>query len=320
MTAPKSIRCIMALLLALFIAPAGAQSAAYPSKPIEMVIWASPGGGSDIFVRSLIRVLEPLTGATFVPVNKSGGGGAVGMAYTSSKPADGYTLLAVTTNYVITPTLGKSPKGPKDFDPIARLALETSCLAVKADSPWKNFDDFVKHAKEKGSTSIGIFGIGTQDHVGGSSLAKEAGIKVRWVPFEGGGDGNAALLGGHIDAMINNPSELTEQLASGQMRLLGVFSEERWPFNPDVPSFKEQGFNTTIWQWRGLVAPKGTPVEVLDYLDDVVQKAVETADFSAYLTDNELLGAFQDREAFKAFVDDQLAMYEIQLKELGLKK
>lgn len=324
MTAKKSIRCIMALFLALLIAPIGApvtaQAADYPSKPIEWVIWASPGGGADIFTRSLIRVFEPLTGATFVPVNKSGGGGAVGMAYTASKPADGYTLLSVTTNYVITPTLGKSPKGPKDFEPIARLAMETSCLAVKADSPWQTFEDFVKYAKEKGSTSIGIFGIGTQDHVGGSVLAKAADIKVRWVPFEGGGDGNAALLGGHIDAMINNPSELAEQLASGQMRLLGVFSDERWPFNPDVPSFKEQGYDAVIWQWRGIVAPKGTPETVLDYLDDICQKAIETEAFAAYLKDNELLAAFLDKDGFKKFIDEQLELYETQLTELGLKK
>lgn len=322
MTMRKTIRCFLVLVLALAIAPAvhAADKPKYPTKPIEWVIWSSPGGGADIFTRSLIRVFEPIIGGTFVPVNKSGGGGAVGMAYASSKPADGYTLLSVTTNFVITPTIGKSPKGPKDFDPIARLAMETSCLAVKADSPWKSFADFVKYGKEKGSVSIGIFGVGTQDHVGGSRLAKLAGIKVRWVPFEGGGDGNAALLGGHIDAMINNPSELTEQLQAKQMRLLGVFSDQRWPFNPDVPSFKEQGYDSVIWQWRGIVAPKGIPEYILDYLDDVCQKAIETEGFKAYLKDNELQAAFLDKDQFKAFIADQLKLYQTELDSLGLIK
>lgn len=312
------MRC-MALALALALTPVSSW-AAFPEKPIEFVIWASPGGGSDIFVRSMIRIFEPIIKQTFVPVNKTGGGGAVGMAYTASKPADGYTILAVTTNYVLTPTLGKSPKGPADFEAIARVAMETSCVAVKADAPYKTFADFVEYGKKKGNVTVGIFGVGTQDHVAGAQLAKLAGLKVRFVPFEGGSDGNAALLGGHIDAMINNPTELTEQLASGQMRLLGVFSDERWPFNPDVPSFKEQGYNAVVWQWRGIVAPKGIPANVREVLGNMVKQAMDGEDFQKYLKDNQLLAAYQDGPAFDAFVAEQLEFYKKQLAELGMLK
>jgi tripartite-type tricarboxylate transporter receptor subunit TctC len=316
----KKLRCFPALFLILALMPLNAQAAPYPEKPIEWVIWSSPGGGADLFTRSMIRILEPIIKQTFVPVNKSGGGGAVGMAYASSRPADGYTLLSVTTNFVITPTMGKSPKGPPDFDPIARVAMETTSLAVKADAPWKNFDEFVKAAKDKGSTTIGIFGVGTQDHVAGSRLAQLAGIKVRWVPFEGGADGNAALLGGHIDAMINNPSELAEQVATRQMRMLGVFSEGTWPFAPEVKSFKQQGYDVVMWQWRGIVAPKGVPPAVLDRLGEVVKQGIETEGFKKYLTENELLAAYMDRHQFKTFVDEQLAIYQKALTDLGMAK
>ena len=319
MTTKKSV-WILASIVALLLSSFTPCKAAYPEKPIEFVIWASPGGGSDIFVRSMIRIFEPIIKQTFVPINKSGGGGAVGMAYTASKAPDGYTILAVTTNYVLTPTLGKSPKGPADFDPIARVAMETSCLAVKADAPYKDFKEFVEFAKKKGSATVGIFGVGTQDHVAGAELARRADIKVRFVPFEGGSDGNAALLGGHIDAMINNPTELTEQLASKQMRLLGVFSDQRWPFNPDVPSFKEQGYDAVVWQWRGIVAPKGTPQAVRDTLENMVKTALATEAFQTYLKDNQLLAAYLDDAGFDAFIKEQEAFYKIRLGELGMLK
>ena len=319
----RKTRLAAFLVLAFFAALLSgteAAFAAYPEKPIEWVIWASPGGGSDIFVRNMARLMEPYVSQPFVPVNKSGGGGAVGMAYTASKPADGHTILAVTTNFVLTPALGRSPKGPADFDMIARVAVETNVGAVSTDAPYKTWEEFVAYAKQKGGVSWGTFGVGTSDHVASAKLSKLSGIKSRFVPFEGGADSLASLMGGHIDVLTNNPSELTEQIAAGQVRLLGSFSADRWKAFPDVPTFKELGFDVVVPTWRGVVAPKGTPKEALDYLSSAIEKVVAQEGFQKYLAENQLEAAYLNSTDFALFVAEQDLFYKNELKELGLVK
>ncbi|GHS98477.1 ABC transporter substrate-binding protein [Synergistales bacterium] len=311
-------------VLALFVSVVSllfgveAALAAYPDKPIEWVIWSSPGGGADIFVRSMARILEPLIPQPFVPVNKSGGGGAVGMAYAASKAADGYTILAVTPNFVLTPALGRSPKGPADFDAIARVAVETNVVAVSSKAPYKTWAELVDYAKKNGGVSWGSFGVGTSDHVASAKLAKLAGITARFVPFEGGGDSLASLLGGHIDVLTNNPSELAEQIEAGEVVLLGSFSEERWKPYPTVPSFRELGYDVVVPTWRGVVAPKGTPKEAIDYLASAIEKAIGEKSFQDYLTNNGLEPAFQNGTDFGLFVAEQDAFYKQELASLGL--
>jgi tripartite-type tricarboxylate transporter receptor subunit TctC len=305
-------------LTVLFGTAFSAAEAAYPEKPIEWVIWSSPGGGADIFVRNMARILEPFVPQPFVPVNKSGGGGAVGMAYTASKAADGYTILAVTPNFVLTPALGRSPKGPADFDTVARVAVETNVVAASVKAPFKTWEEFVDYAKQKGGVSWGTFGVGTSDHVASAKLSKLAGINSRFVPFEGGGDSLASLMGGHIDVLTNNPSELAEQVAAGEIRILGSFSEERWKPYPDVPSFKELGYDVVVLTWRGVVAPKGTPKEAIDVLSNAIQKAMTEKTFLDYLADNGLEPAYQNGADFALFVAEQDSFYKQELADLGL--
>jgi tripartite-type tricarboxylate transporter receptor subunit TctC len=314
----KTLVVTVFVLTILFGAVLGTAEAAYPEKPIEWVIWSSPGGGADIFVRNMARILEPFVPQPFVPVNKSGGGGAVGMAYTASKAPDGYTILAVTPNFVLTPALGRSPKGPSDFDAIARVAVETNVVAVSAKAPYKTWEEFVAYAKQKGGVSWGTFGVGTSDHVASAKLSKLAGINSRFVPFEGGGDSLASLMGRHIDVLTNNPSELAEQVAAGEVRLLGSFSNKRWKPYPDIPSFKELGYDVVVLTWRGVVAPKGTPKEAIDFLSNAIQKAMAEKTFLDYLADNGLEPAYQNGTDFALFVAEQDRFYKQELANLGL--
>lgn len=292
----------------------------YPTKPVEFVIWASPGGGSDIFVRNLAKAAEPYMPQPFVPINKPGGGGATGMAYTATKPADGYTLLAVTTNLVLTPALGNVEYTYEDFDPIARIGLDATVIVSKADGPIQSIDDLIMYAKDKGNINWGTFGVGTSDHVASAKFAKMAGINASYVPFEGGGDAIAALMGGHVDVISDNPSEVADQVTAGILKIIGVFSENRWDAFPDVPTLKETGFDINVETWRGVVAPKGTPPEIISYLDEVLQKAMEDEAFLKYLSDNMVKPAYMSSDEFRKFIEEQDIFYRQELKDLGLVK
>jgi tripartite-type tricarboxylate transporter receptor subunit TctC len=203
---------------------------------------------------------------------------------------------------------------------IAQVAVETNAVAVSTKAPYKTWEELVAYAKEKGGISWGTFGVGTSDHVASAKLSKLAGINSRFVPFEGGGDSLASLMGRHIDVLTNNPSELSEQIAAGEVRLLGSFSEERWKPYPDVPTFKELGYDVVVLTWRGVVAPKGTPKEAIDYLSEAIKKAASDKSFQDYLANSGLEAAYMNGTDFAAFVAQEDAFYKKELEELGLSK
>lgn len=291
----------------------------YPTKNIEMVAWASPGGGSDFMCRTFAKSTVGILPQTMYVVNKKGGGGAVGMAYVQSKPADGYTLLGVTNNLVYTPLSKRDFKyNYKDFEPIIMWGFDPKCIAVATKSPYKTIEDLVNAAKgQPGKIKIGTFGPGTDDHITGYLLGREAGAKVGFVPFDSGGEILAALLGGHIAAQITEVIEVKSQMDAGKVSILAVATEQRLADLPDVPTMQEKGWNVVVPKFRGLVVKKGTPDEIVDYLISSSLKAIQTPIFKNYLKQSLIEPYFLVGEGFGELIKLQMDQTEPVLRELG---
>lgn len=272
------IRIAGALSLALGGAVAQAQ-AAYPSQPIKVIVPFPPGGGTDVVTRLLVDKMRESTGWTFVVDNKAGAGGNIGLdAVAKSKP-DGYTIgMGQTANLAINPTLyAKMPyDATKDLVPIALVAGQPVVLVVKATSRFTSMGDLVAAAKEKpGTLMMASAGNGTVGHLTGEVFAKQSGIKINHVPYKGAGPAATDLLGGQVDFYFATPQTVVSFVKAGKLRALAVSSAKRLPVLPDVPTVAEsgrKGFETS--DWKLLVAPAGTPAEIVKRLNAEVEKAM----------------------------------------------
>ncbi len=291
----------------------------YPTKNIEMVAWASPGGGSDRMCRTFAKSTEGILPQTMYVINKKGGSGAVGMTYVQGKPADGYTLLGVTNNLVFTPlTRPEFKYNYKDFEPIIMWGFDAKSINVTTQSPYKTIEDLVKAAKDNpGKIKIGIYGTGTDDHILVYLLGKEAGVKFGFVPFEGGGEQVAALLGGHTDAQVSEVQEIKAQVDAGKIRILAFATEQRLKGLPDIPTLPEKGWNVVVPKFRGLVVKKGTPDEIVSYLISRSLKAIQTPVFDNYLKRSMIEPYFLVGEGFGELIREQAETFGGVLKTLG---
>jgi putative tricarboxylic transport membrane protein len=312
------------IAIALGVAPAvGAGAAGFPEKPIQLIVHASAGGGSDIFARTLAAAndKEKFFPQPIVVENKPGGSGAIAFSYVAGKKGDPYFLLTAVTSFITTPLVRKAPYGLKDFTPIANFAFDEYMLMVKADSKFKSMKDVVDFAKANPKKlTVGGTQLGSSDSVCSYLIEKAAGVQLNYVVFNSGGEVNAALLGGHIDLAVSNPGEALELAKANKIRNLGVFSEKRLTGSPDVPTMKEQGLDALYVQNRGLVAPGGLPADASKALEAGLKKYSESATFKKYVDDNMLSTAWMGGPAFGAWLEKEHDRYQTILKDMGLLK
>lgn len=294
--------------------------AGYPEKPVEVVAWASPGGGSDLMCRTFTRALEAIGfPQPLYVVNKPGGAGAVGMSYVQGKPADGYTILGVTNNLVFIPLTTPGFKYSfRDFEPIIMFGFDPKYIVVAANSRFRTIEDLVNYAKAHPyKVNVGTFGPGSDDHIVGMLLAQAADVEFNFIPFDSGGEILAALLGGHIDAQVAELGEVKGQLDAGAVRVLAVATAERVKALPDVPTLREKGWAVAIPKFRGFVVKKGTPAEIVQILIDWAVKAVQSEVFQAYLQAQLLEPALVVGLDFAAILEDYEAAVKAVLEALS---
>lgn len=261
---------------------------AYPTQPVKVIVPFPPGGGTDVVTRLLADKIRAATGWTLVVDNKAGAGGNIGMdAVAKSKP-DGYTVgMGQTANLAINPSLyAKMPyEAAKDLVPVALVAGQPVVLVVNASSRFKTLADLVAAAKERPSTlTMASAGNGTVGHLAGEMFAKLAGIKVSHIPYRGAGPAATDLLGGQVDFYFATPQTVVSFVKSGRLRALAVSSAKRVPVLPDVPTVAESGYKGfEASDWKLLVAPAGTPPEVVKRLNAEVEKAMSKPETLAQL-------------------------------------
>jgi tripartite-type tricarboxylate transporter receptor subunit TctC len=259
---------------------------AYPSRAVTMVVPFPPGGVADIVGRPLAAMMEKTLKHPVVVTNRTGAGGALGMREVARATPDGYTILMGLSSISIFPVSerinGKQPAYElKDFAPIALVTADPTVLVVRADSPYKNVKEFVAAAKAKpGKINYSSSGVYGTLHVAMEIFANAAGIQLFHVPYGGGGPAVTALLGGQVEASAQGPAAAIGQIRAGKMRALAGWGNERLKLLPELPTFKELGYDDVeFYIWSGVFAPAATPAPVVGKLREAVKAAATSEDF-----------------------------------------
>ncbi|CEP67005.1 Bordetella uptake gene [Moorella glycerini] len=293
----------------------------YPNKPITMVVWTSPGSPVDVTGRQLAKIGEKYFKQSIPVINKTGGSGAVAMAYVQSQPADGYTLLMTTSSMVTSMAGGEVEFTPDDFDYIIRVAKDPYVIAVRTESPFKTLKDLVDYAK-KNPGKIQMAGglTGGAQHVSNILLQKAAGIELTWVPFEGQADAVAACLGGHADAVQGNSNNIKPQVEAGKLRVIGVSGDKRLDDFPDAPTYKELGYDREDYLWRGVMLKGGTPSEIIAKLRATFKQIYEDPEFQTYLKNTNQIPGYVEPAQMKDLIKKEVEETRSTLIELGVIK
>src|SRR6185436_12116574 len=279
----SSMKQIRKVLSALLLAPAMAL-AAYPDKPISMIVSYSPGGGTDLVARAVAPYIEKYLGnnAKVVIQNRPGGGGAIGFAAVANAAPDGYTIGFINTPNVMTiPIEREAGYTIEKFDTLGNIVDDPGNFSVHSDSPVKSLKDLAAAAKARpGEITYGTTGVGSDDHLAGLLFSKIAGVKLNHIPMKGAADVKTGVVGRQIDVAAMNIGEAMQAVAGGaQMRQLGVMAAKRSSVAPNVPTFAEQGFNVEMSSLRGIAAPKGLPPAIKQQLVTAIERAAHDPEF-----------------------------------------
>jgi len=311
-------------LFFLFFFPYESQAQKFLTKPIEFVVHAAPGGGSDIMARMMQSIIEKekITTHTIAVVNRPGGAGAIAFAYLAGKKGDPHYWLTATTSFLMTPLQGKSKHNYKDFTALTNLAFDDFFIVVRIDSPYMTLKDLVEASKKRpGELKVGGTYAPGVDAIVAYLIEKETGAKFNYIPFKSGGEVMVALLGGHVELASANPGEALAQVEAKKVRVLGVTSERRMELAPDVPTLKEQGINVVFQQFRSIAAPKDIPQEAVKYYEDLFQKLADSKTWKEkYIKENMLTGDYKtNAETYKLWESENKRYAKI-LKEMGFIK
>ena len=313
-----SFLLIAGLFCALTVSVAGAGQ--YPSRQVTFVVPPAPGGGTDLLVRAMAPALKNALGVNTVVVNKSGAGSAIGLTAGIKDNPDGYSVTTLTPELLAVPHVSQVEFTWKDYDLVACFNSTYGTLSVAADAPYNTVAEFVEYAKANpGTLRFGNSGIGSNWHVLAAAFAAKAGIDVIHVPFDGGGPAAIAVAGKHIEATTCSAQEVEVQVKAGKVKILCIFSPERNPGFPDVPTGAEAGFPEPILTiFRGFGVPKGTPPEVIATLDEAVKKALVDPDVTKFMEAQHFDKDYRNGADFAKLMEQEDAIYKEQVAALGL--
>jgi tripartite-type tricarboxylate transporter receptor subunit TctC len=292
----------------------------YPTKPVTFIVTYSAGGGTDTGVRVLTKYAEKHLGQSIVVVNKPGGGGEVGLVEIANSPNDGYTIGNFNSAGAMAAALREVKYDPlKSFESICLQVSDPRLFAVRADDDrFKTFEDFLNYAKENPKKlTIGTSGAGTTGHYSIEAFNYFANVEVVPVHFGGAGESRAAFLGGHVDAIAQTVGEVKQMVEEGQAKVVAIAAEERIDVFPDVPTFKEKGIDLVIASNRGIVAPAGTPKEIIDLLANTFKAAMEEPGYIEEMNKLGLPIKYLPPEKFKALTEKEVELYKKLVEVIG---
>lgn len=324
-----ALAAAMALSLVACSKPAGNSSSSSASKgntvdfpgnkQISLIVPYSAGGASDTTARIYAAELEKALGATIVVSNVTGASGAIGLEQVRNANPDGYTMAYMPVESTMLRSLGFTDLSTDDFKFVGRAMTIPAAVTVRADAPWNTFQEFVDYAKEHpGEIQVGNSGTGSIWHIAAASIEDKCGIEFTHVPFDGAAPAVAALLGGNIQAVTVSPSEVKNNVDSGDFKVLCVLGEGRSSVVPDVQTATEMGIDITIQGWGGFAVPKDTPQEIVDILEVASETAINSDAVKELLAERGFEHAYLNGSDMDAKAAAELAYYGELIPKLGI--
>ena len=317
MTKRIALAALAALALAAVALPASAET--WPSRPVKIVVPFGPGGFTDVVARILQKELAPVLGQPIVIENRPGAGSTIGTDTVAKSPPDGYTLVMVSTTHVISPHLYKKmPYDPiNDFTPVMKLVEGPYVMVVHPSLGVSSVKEFIALAKQKpNEIFFASSGNGSAQHLVGALFMQMAGVKLTHVPYKGSNAAMQDLLGGQVKlSFVGMPNALPNL---GKLKALAVTTTKRAPDLPDVPTMDEagvKGYEATIW--LGMLAPKGTPREIVDKLNADIRKVLADPDARKLMRKAGVEVAPSSPEEFEALMEQELGRWGKVVKETG---
>lgn len=290
--------------------PGVALGQSWPSRPLHMIIPFPPGGSTDALARLLAKEIGPALGQPVISDNKGGAGGDIGSAIVARSPADGYTMLLVSSGFVVNPSLRPVQYDPiKDFAPITYLATVPSLLVVNPHVKAQNIGELVKLIKQSpaGTFNFASTGVGSVQHLAGELFKRDAGVDITHVPYNGAGPALQAVIAGQVQMLVASVPALKAYIENGQLRAMATTMPQRVSILPQVPTFVESGFPTVIAeQLQGLLVPSGTPPEVVQRLNKVVVDALRQPAVAKQLADMGFIVVGDSPEEFATKIRSQV--------------
>ena len=313
---------LAAAVLALGALAAPQARAAYPDRPLRIVVPFTPGGGTDLIARQLAKGLTQELGQTVVVENRPGGSTIIGTENVAKSPPDGYTLLMATFAHAVNPAIHK--KLPYDTDrafaPVAMIGKSPNVLVVPPNSPFKSVQEILTYARaHPGKLTFGSYGNGTSAHLAGELFKSLAKVDILHVPYKGAGPGINDLIGGQIDMIFSTSASVSGHIKSGQLRALAVTTKQRSPAYPDVPTVAQAGeAGYFVDSWYGVFVPNGTPAAVIDTLNAAIRKASGDPDFRAALELEGLAPDVGTPAALGEYVKEEEARWSRIIQDAGI--
>lgn len=295
----------------------------YPTRAITVINPFPPGGAVDVVMRPLAAILEPMVQKPVVIDTKAGAAGQVGAQVAANAKPDGYTLLltlgSISGFAEVDKLFGRQPKFTRaDFIGIARFIVDPLVLVVNDQQPYKTLKEFVDDAKARPNqlifSSSGLYGA---LHLPTAIFMKATGIRLRHLPTAGGGPALTAVLGNNSQVLVSSIAAANSQIKAGKLKPLAVFSAERAPALPEVPTLKELGYDVDFYLWLGMFAPKGTPEPIIGFWRDMSRKAADSEQFKSAVKNLGQDVAYLDQPEFKTFWDADAARVEDAVRSIG---
>ncbi len=310
-----------ALALAI-VAPAFAQAGSYPDKPIKIIVPYPPGGFNDTLARTLGAKLQAAWGQSVVVDNKPGGATVIGLDAAAKSPPDGYTLVILPFSFAVNPAIfAKLPyDSQKAFAPITLAATQANLLVVPASSPLNSMKDLLAQAKAKpAGMSYASTGIGSSNHLSMEKFKQMAGVDITHVPYKGSAPAVTDLIGGQVEVMFDNVSNVLPHVKAGKLKALAVTTLTRSPLAPEVPTVAEAGVSGyEVGVWFGVAAPSGTPRPIIDKLNAELVKILRMPDVKEKFAAQGVDSIGSTVEQFQAHLQAQRTMWAKVVNDAGV--
>jgi tripartite-type tricarboxylate transporter receptor subunit TctC len=307
------------LLCALAALAASTAFAAYPDRPIKLVVPWAAGGDTDNIFRPFAPLMQKHLGQTVVIANVGGASGTKGAKEAKDSPPDGYTIFAVHDSIHSTYYTGVADVQYTDFEPVCLITATASVLTASPKTAWKTWQDLLADAKKRpGQISVGAT-LGSTSHFFPALIEQAAGIKFKYVSYDGLAPRMNAILGGHVDLTDSNLTQ-KGKIEAGELKFLAIATEQRSPELPNIPTLKELGVNVVFQLNRGILAPKGTPADVLAKLESACAAVAKEPAFVEAMKKQGTDVRYMDRAAYSAWLKKNDELNKNLAKDLGLSK